>query len=455
MAKDPNSRRSSKKKKGEEFADLYQDDMEFEEDDFEEDDEPLEAEEWVEEEDDERERRSRKAKAEAESKAAPEPSTAGKLVDKLRPRPVRPGEHDVLQSPVVLGLFGGTLLLLLVGGILWFIIGRQSSDKAFEAAQAALNETRYLQAIDLFKQFEEKYPTHKLLPEARIGIGKALILSNIRAFPPKWPEGLLALQDFVREFKDSNFNAKENPEKAEALKKDLRGYAEEIAVGAADDAAKDKNRKLLPIPPEALKIYLRQGPNETDAKAFEKKLNQMLAAAEKAIREEETYNQAVAGMKRALDAKPPRPLEALTYRESLLSVYPKIGSGSRSKQKELSELLKESLDAEKALVTSEQIAIAPSTEDHPGAVSVPVSFVMQARTRTDQDSQNRTIFALAKGCCYGVDSATGDPIWRRSIGSQEVDHHAARGRHRRRVVQGSHEARPAYGPRRDPAGRDA
>ncbi len=405
MAKDPKSKRPSKKK-GEEFADLYQNDVEFDEEDFvEEEETPLDEEaDFIDDEDleDEEEDRPRRKGQKPADKTEGKPSSLGKLRERMRPRPVRPGEQDVLQSPIVLSLFGGTLLLLLIGGILWFIIGRQNSNAAFDAAQAALDEGRYSQAILLFENFENLYPTHKLLPDSRIGVGKATILQRITGGSPDWPEGLEALENFIRDFNDN--------EKFEELKPDLRQYATEIAVGSAKTAAQARDRSLLGIPPKALKIAQRYS-QDADTKDLEEKVKSLLILARDAIVKQETYDAAVKRMEADLAAKPPRTLDALHAREGLLARYPDTRTNRKIKA-----LLVQTLDAEKGLVQPETVKAKVSEEDHPALPQPPVSLVMHSRTRSDQSSENRTIYGLAKGCLYGVDTATGEPIWRRSIG---------------------------------------
>ena len=98
------------------------------------------------------------------------------------------------------------------------------------------------QAIQLFEKFQNDYPTHKLLPKARIGQGKATILQYISGGSPDWPKGLEELQNFIRDFKDQ--------EEFDELKPKLREYAKEIAVGSAKTAAQARERSLLKIPPK-------------------------------------------------------------------------------------------------------------------------------------------------------------------------------------------------------------
>ena len=221
--------------------------------------------------------------------------SSGNSANGCGPVPCGSGEQDPLQSPVVLGLFGGTLLLLLVAGILWFIIGRQSSQKAFDAAQEKLDTGQYAQAIQLFEKFQNDYPTHKLLPKARIGQGKATILQYISGGSPDWPKGLEELQNFIRDFKDQ--------EEFDELKPKLREYAKEIAVGSAKTAAQARERSLLKIPPQALIIAQRYTSEEEAADNLAKEIDRLLIVANDAIVKQETYDAAVAQIEQALKPK--------------------------------------------------------------------------------------------------------------------------------------------------------
>lgn len=406
MAKDPKSKRSSQKK-GEEFAELYQDDVEFDEEDFveEEDAELLDEDdvtEWDDEDDTEFEQ-SRSRQKDRREDSPPPTSKIGKLRERMRPHPVRPGEQDPLQSPLVLGLFGGTLLLLLVGGILWFIIGRQSSQKAFDAAQEKLDTGQYAQAIQLFEKFQNDYPTHKLLPQARISQGKATLLQYITGGSPDWPKGLEELQNFIRNFKDQ--------EEFDELKPDLRRYATEIAVGSAKTAAQARERSLLTIPPQALVIAQRYTPEEAEADELEEEIDRLLIVANAAIVKQETYDAAVAKIEKALSETPPRTLDGMHTREGLLARYPDVETNPKIRL-----LLRQTLNAEKALVKSEQRDLAVTEEDHPKLPQPPVTLITHSSTRSDVASRNNTIFGLAKGCLFGADATTGEPVWRRSVG---------------------------------------
>ncbi len=158
-------------------------------------------------------------------------------------------------------------------------------------------------------------------------------------------------------------------------------------------------------------IYQRLTPQSPETKEFADQVGRLLVAARDAVVKQETYDAAVARIEKALAAAPPKTLEALHLREELLARYPDVQTNRK-----IQALLQKTLDTEKSLVTAEKLELAPLTEDHASPVPAPVSFLTHTRTRSDQESEFRTVFGIAKGCCYGVDSATGAPVWRRCIG---------------------------------------
>lgn len=107
---------------------------------------------------------------------------AADLPAKLRiknKRAVRPGEQDALRSPLVLGLGGGALVLLLATAAIWFLMGREAANRLYDRGVTALGDGQFAQAIQAFDQFVERYPRHGLVANALIGSGKARILQEI------------------------------------------------------------------------------------------------------------------------------------------------------------------------------------------------------------------------------------------------------------------------------------
>lgn len=103
-------------------------------------------------------------------------------------KPVRPGEQEILTSPLVLGLTGAGLTLLLITGIFWFLIAREQSNRLYDRAVAEMNGGQYSQAISTFEKFLREYPNHGLHRLAVRGLGKCRFRKRSRAPPPRGSE---------------------------------------------------------------------------------------------------------------------------------------------------------------------------------------------------------------------------------------------------------------------------
>src|SRR5690606_13017163 len=106
---------------------------------------------------------AKKPKEDQKRKATPAPAAKW---DRLRTAK-RPGEQDILTSPVVLGLGGLALALLLASAATWLLIGRENADRLYDAAVADRESGRYLQAIGGFERFLLDFPTDSRIPDAR------------------------------------------------------------------------------------------------------------------------------------------------------------------------------------------------------------------------------------------------------------------------------------------------
>src|SRR5690606_4121412 len=181
--------------------------------------------------------------AEDDEPAAAEPVEAVPLREKFRPRPQRPGERDAVRSPLVLLLMGGAAVLLLTGLTFYFIINRQTTQAAFDAAKAVMDEGNYLQAISSFENFIVLHPRDPLVEDAQVLLGESRIEQHINGASPRWAEGLAELNAFINARRDL-------PDFADH-EEGIRRRAERIAEGAALSAGKSYDRALLATSDEA------------------------------------------------------------------------------------------------------------------------------------------------------------------------------------------------------------
>lgn len=331
-----------------------------------------------------------------------EPSLVAQLKSRLETGPRRPGEQTVLRSPFVLGLGGGALLLLLVAGIVWFLIARQAAQRMYDAALTEMAQQRYAEAIRRFDAFLNEHPTHPLAAAARVQRDRARVEQPMAAQPEDWPAALEALNQFIRLHRDDDDFGRQS----EAI----CDLSFRLALGAAATAVKTKQRPLLAITDEARQLLLRYSPPDEPPTKLEQRIDAERARATDAVRKHETFAAATAEMRRANAAR--RPMDALAMRRRLLERFPEV-----ARDRQVVELLQQTRAAEKDLVAAEEIALAAAVDERDDAAPTAWTRVVTHHVgRDDEAAAGRVVAAVAQGCCYGLDAATGRPLWRRVIG---------------------------------------
>lgn len=339
--------------------------------------------------------------AELAAPSAPEPPLR-KLATKLRTPPARPGEEEIARSPLVLGLGAAGLALLLAAAVFWFLLSRETAERMYDRAVAEMNDGKYVQAIQSFEQFLTQHPRNKLAPQARIGVGKTRIESTLSGSTPNWEEALNQLREFIQQHRDdSDFTE---------LQGVIRRYSERIALGAAATAENTANRDLLALSDEARQLMVRHSPLDEPPVEAEKRIQAAYNKALDAIRKHEAYLETVSGIESAIQQK--QPIRALALRHTFLTRYRDLAN-----RPELMAGLQNALTAARQSVTRNELNRAAETAERPRPLPPPLSLVFHSRVRTEENSVGRVVLAVAKDCLYGVDTVTGDPLWRRVIGT--------------------------------------
>lgn len=341
-----------------------------------------------------------KAATEAEAAEDKEDSLTDRVRTAMRHQQYRPGEEDTLRSPFVLMLAGGAAILVLLGVTFYFIAGRQTTQAEYDNAAGLLAEEKYSQAISAFDQFITLHPKHPLAQTARVERDKAKIDQQITSAAPNWEKGLEALREFINLHRDD--------EEFDALKEDVRNRAGEIALGSAQAAGRVFDRKLLQVSSEAKTVFTTYKA-EGEAEQVRQQIERAERDSEASILRHETLQQALADLDAAI--KDRQPMLALQTRRNLLLRYPEFTSDPKIAAK-----LRETLETERGLVAREDLDRPGVTEDHQYDIPAPLSLIFNARSRTDVVSVNQAVCTLGKDCCYGIDTITGVPVWRRVIG---------------------------------------
>ncbi len=342
----------------------------------------------------------------------PKPGAAGRPLRRL-PCRVRPGERDPLRSPLVIGLLSGSLLLLLSAATLWFVMSREKSQRQYNLAKTQLQNGEYPQAIESFELFLHDNPRHALAAEARVDIGTARVEQSLGGGSPAWDKGLEAVQAFI----DDNRNSKPFQDPESLLRQFVLKSADRIAFGAIETARALHKRPLLSASAEAVKLiefYSRDNLPEDRLK----ELAHATQAADAAILQHDTFDAAVQKIDEALGARQSA-VALREYRHVLDRYRPPDSPGYAAvvAYRPLTDRLKKACDLERVLTTRDESPGAPPATAIPEKHNWPqLTLARRNRARTDVVSTGATAFALAEDCLYGVDSATGEPLWRRVIG---------------------------------------
>lgn len=323
-------------------------------------------------------------------------------VRKARRERLKAGEENVLRSRIVLALGGTGVLLVLASFVFWFLVSRDKVQKEFEVAKEEVGQGQFAAGIKRLEDFMQHHAGHALIkgPEgARVLRDKALIEKEITG-TPMWADGLKALKEFVNEHRDEKY--------FEDLRVDLAKYAKKIAVESPKTAAQNKDRSLLELSIEAEQFFDRfSGPDApTEAK---REIAKARSDAEATILKAGVVNEAFTQIDAAIKANTPFPV--VSTRKKLIIRYPDMKTDKR-----LEGNLKKTLEVAKQLVTREELNRDALTDDPVRAIPKPLTVAVRSRASSEEQSANRVVFALGQDACFGLDSITGDPLWRRSVG---------------------------------------
>ena len=316
--------------------------------------------------------------------------------------PVRPGEQDVMRSPLVLTLGIGTIVLVMMSFALWFVIGRDASQKAFQLAQSELEQKRFTQAITQFEEFLKTYPDHQLTSAARHSLGLARIEQPIAGAAPAWDRGVAEIEKFITEHRRDKTFAEVVPQVLE--------LAERIAKGSAEAAGVQKKPELLKISATATRLLQQHSPLDKPPKQALAEIEAAVQKAEATIRKHDTFQKALAQIDQNLKAS--QPFAAFDTRRKLLLKYPDLET-----DKALATRLQQAVDAERKLTVRKAVDQAAKTTETPPVVAWPsLNLLRQTRTRADTLSAGLSVFTVAQETCFAADSMTGVLQWRRVIG---------------------------------------
>jgi len=303
------------------------------------------------------------------------------------------------DSPFLL-IGGGTLLgLCILGVVLFFVLGRESGDKAFKQAEDDYNAGAHAQAIAEYDHYLEKFPKHAQMSLAKVHKGLALM----RQSADNATDGSRALataKSIVGEISSEKAFGEAQTELAALLPK--------IANNLAAQASAKPSETLITETREALAMVEKYVPTKLQDAT---KLRDIEASAALSAHRLELSTALASGiqeMKAAIAGG--KPQDALAARGKLLQAYPELRD-----DKTLAETIAEAAQAQRAQVKFQAAAQPAATDEPPSPILGSVSLFSTTGAAAPPD-ENPHVVVLAAGASYCLDARTGKPLWRRYVG---------------------------------------
>ncbi|MCP4169462.1 MAG: PQQ-binding-like beta-propeller repeat protein [Fuerstiella sp.] len=329
--------------------------------------------------------------------------------DKLSGGAARPGEKDVKKSPFVMIMAGGIIALTLVGLVFFIMILSKSEENAFAAAKQKFDENSYPEAKGRLVDFLQAYPDGEYTDQARILYHETMVLeiisgTNINAAGVS--EALKQLDDFIRVCRDlEGFNDERD---------DVLRFAERIVRLGAFVAVGEPPKVKPSMPPLedsrlAKKIMDQFAGKDGLPRSVEDEIRQLQRKANAAIDKATVLDGYLAEISGHLETNDT--LAALESRQALIDQYESLSDDA-----DVAKILTTILDLEKTLTKQEDLNGNAETEDFSSSERVSAALTLRTQVTVDQVSQGKLVFAVGVGSCYGIDSETGEPVWKRAVG---------------------------------------
>lgn len=330
----------------------------------------------------------------------------GSLFGSKEPRKRRPGESE-FDSPLMLFGGGALVLLLIVGGLVYFLYTRGSGDEQFKLAEDDYRSGSYTQAISKYNEYLEKYPTHPSASMAKVHRG----LARLRQATERTSDYGRAL-----EVAGSVVNEISGEKEFSEAKTEFRSLLPDIAEGLAKEAANQQE-------PEAVKAKLEQAekalamvmntsyiPQAQRPIQRVTAIRETMAIATRDLDRDAELAKTLTGINQAIEKQDIS--SAYELRKKLLKAYPDLADNER-----LAAAVQQIAVGEKGAVQIADGGTPAETDAAPSPVIAEVAIALRSQTG---GGNGPPVAVLGPGALYGFDSASGQLLWRRFVGRDSL-----------------------------------
>jgi outer membrane protein assembly factor BamB len=310
---------------------------------------------------------------------------------------------NVWDSPLLLGVGGTLLALVIVAGVLYWRINQGNADEDMRAAEEEYNRAAYSQAIELYDRYLKKHPDHEMVSLARVHRGLARLRQVVDA-SSDWQRALRTAKEVIDEIKDEKEFAQGHGELAAMLPK--------IANGLKEQARLNPEQGLVDQTNEAVALIRGHVPRAQQPHEQIQDIEASLALTGRTLAQADTLRQGLAEIRAAVEAGDPA--KAYAVRNGLIKTYPGLLEDAS-----LQEAVLAASQTERALIKPASSSLPAAETAEPGTATAGVAtLILAARTGESAPgvAPGQVAYTLACGSAYALDAASGQVLWRRFVG---------------------------------------
>ncbi|MCA9212142.1 MAG: PQQ-binding-like beta-propeller repeat protein [Planctomycetales bacterium] len=310
------------------------------------------------------------------------------------------------DSPLMLAGGGGLILMIALGGVLWFLMTRETSQQAFNAAEEAYRSASYGQAAAQYTKFINKFSKDENVSSAKVKLRLCSIWTDVTA--KNWESALTKVQNDLPTIEAEVAFDEARGELASILPNIMDGFAT-----AADSAANSEDaQRNLDLANAALKEINNSSYLPTRfRKDLQPKIDSIegiMKTVERNINRDKELNNAVAKINSAVEAGNTR--EAYETRRELLNKYPLLHDNEK-----LAATIGSITEKERGKVIP--ITTPPEAVAGDRAVASDIRVTLAARKgNTIEQLAGQIAYVQTRGSVYAINANDGSVAWRRFVG---------------------------------------
>lgn len=310
------------------------------------------------------------------------------------------------DSPLMLVGGGALLLLLFMGAGLYLYLTKGTADEAYQMADEDYKNQSYLLAIGKFEKFLDDYPDNDKASSVKVRIALGKIWSAVER--KNWESALNHVKTELPIVINEEAFDDARPELSSLLPNIMQGFAD--SADASENSAEAESQ--LALAAEALSQIQEQPYLGTryrkEMQPRLDKIDGVVKSVERRINREKELAKRIAEMRDALSKEETG--QAYQIRRELLDLYPGLEDNA-----DLQAVVVEITQKERERVGTVAELPQPETSDEKSPAEIQI-VVASRKGKTAESLEGNVLFVLAKGSVYGIDAATGKPLWRRFIG---------------------------------------